>query len=515
MVFLLDKFRGIFRVTVITITLRVIIFSNSYISYDVRRVRFHLLLAAFVLSILLLIMRPNLLSLLIGWDGLGLTSYLLVTFYCRKTSYKAGIITVLMNRVGDSLILVSLGLIYWAESQTLPLWSLRCESSTLFYLCAMLAAITKRAQIPFRAWLPAAIAAPTPVSALVHSSTLVTAGVYILIRFESTVHPTVTQIIAWIGALTTIIASARAFAEMDMKKIIALSTLRQLGVIVSALGSGICDLRFFHLLTHAYFKALLFIRAGSVIHNSGGWQDLRMIGRSETSVLSATIITSARYRLIGLPFISAFYSKEAIIESIACRRHSAYTYFLMLIGVSFTAYYRTRLLCRTYIYYTMPWSLHNSSENDLYVTLASCTLVVPAICGGRLLTWHLFGAPPIFAAPAAIKVVTLLLMTGGVLASTLEEALPGIPRTHCSIRMAGLWGLPHLSRFGPHRSIIYHGDYLYKLCDYSWSWELLTRFTFLSSVKSKNHSLSCTGGGLWRPLSLMALAAPLVIMLTY
>lgn len=196
---------------------------------------------------------------------------------------------------------------------------------------------------------------------------------------------------------------------------------------------------------------------------------MRMMGSSGTRVLRGTIITSARYSLIGLPFMSAYYSKEAIIECIAYGRHSAYSYLLMVMGVSFTAYYRTRLLCRTYIYHTIPWSLHNRSENDFYTTLSSCSLVVPAVCGGRLLTWHLFSAPPILTAPPAIKTITLLIMAGGVLASGLEEALPGVPCTNFAVRIGGLWALPQVRRLVPHRGLRHHGDYVFKLFDYSWT----------------------------------------------
>ena len=176
--------------------------------------------------------------------------------------------------------------------------------------------MTKRAQIPFSAWLPAAIAAPTPVSALVHSSTLVTAGVYLLIRFRAALAGTFTQtVLLLLAGLTIFMAGLGANFETDLKKIIALSTLRQLGVIMRILALGWADLAFFHLLAHALFKALLFICAGSIIHRAGDYQDIRMIGGLVNYIpLSVISINLANLALCGTPFLAGFYSKDLILE---------------------------------------------------------------------------------------------------------------------------------------------------------------------------------------------------------
>merc|ERR1712142_1065979 len=188
-------------------------------------------------------------------------------------------------------------------------------SKILIYLI-IISACTKRAQIPFSAWLPAAIAAPTPVSALVHSSTLVTAGVYLLLRIV----PLITAssrlvLVGLIGAITMTIASLRAFLESDLKKIVALSTLSQLGIIVLSLSLGLPTIAFFHLVVHAFFKALLFIATGNLIHNSPDYQDLRRIGGHLPAlpVTQATVIIT-KLSLCGVPFFSAFFSKELILE---------------------------------------------------------------------------------------------------------------------------------------------------------------------------------------------------------
>merc|ERR1719510_538728 len=210
----------------------------------------------------------------------------------------------------------------------------------------VVASITKSAQIPFRAWLPAAMAAPTPVSSLVHSSTLVTAGVYLIFRFEKLlVYFNINHILLALGSLTILIARMRAFFEIDIKKMVALSTLRQLGVIITAMGAGFRVLGFFHLLTHAFFKALLFIRSGNLIHASERYQDLRVIGgSSEVIPLSKSIVIATSMSLCGLPFISAFYSKEIIIERLLIVNSFLWAYALIVLGVLITVFYSMRFL---------------------------------------------------------------------------------------------------------------------------------------------------------------------------
>lgn len=190
------------------------------------------------------------------------------------------------------------------------------------------------------------MAAPTPVSSLVHSSTLVTAGVYLIFRYENLlVYFNINHILLILGSITIFIARLRAFFEMDIKKIVALSTLRQLGVIMTAMGAGFSILGFFHLLTHAFFKALLFIRSGNLIHASERYQDLRVIGgTSEVIPFSKRIVIRCSFRLCGLPFISAFFSKEIIIERLLVFNLSFIRYFILIVGILITMFYRIRFL---------------------------------------------------------------------------------------------------------------------------------------------------------------------------
>ena len=316
---ILDWMSLIFMGFVSFISAIVLFYSGGYISGDMNINRFIYLVLGFVLSITFLIIRPNLVSILLGWDGLGLVSYVLVIYYQNEKSSNAGILTALSNRIGDVAILLAIAFISlwggWNFYFYVHLFS-RLEEIKLVSVLVVLAAITKRAQIPFSAWLPAAMAAPTPVSALVHSSTLVTAGVYLLVRFRLAFEGQGIQIVLLLlSRLTIFIAGLGANFEYDLKKIIALSTLSQLGVIIRILSLGYSNLAFFHLLSHALFKALLFMCAGAVIHNIKDYQDIRVMGGLVIQMpLTTFCINLANLALCGSPFLAGFYSKDLIWE---------------------------------------------------------------------------------------------------------------------------------------------------------------------------------------------------------
>ncbi|KAF8480535.1 NADH dehydrogenase subunit 5, partial [Russula emetica] len=226
----------------------------------------------------------------------------------------------------------------------------------------ILAAITKRAQIPFSSWLPAAIAAPTPVSALVHSSTLVTAGVYLLIRFNVLLADTVLgQFLLLISGLTIFISGLGANFEFDLKKIIALSTLSQLGLIISILSIGFPILAFFHLLTHALFKALLFICAGAIIHNIINSQDIRSIGGLCLNIpLTTSCFNIANLALCGIPFLAGFYSKDIILELVILSNVNIITFFFFFFSTGLTVCYSFRL-----VYYTITGNFNRMSLHPI------------------------------------------------------------------------------------------------------------------------------------------------------
>lgn len=252
----------------------------------------------------------------------------------------------------------------------------------------VVASMTKSAQIPFSSWLPAAIAAPTPVSALVHSSTLVTAGVYLLIRLNNILVQTgLREFVLLLGAVTIIIAGIAALKELDIKKVVALSTLRQLGVMFFALGLGLPRVAFFHLVSHAYFKAMLFIAAGSTIHSINDYQDIRTIGSGGRLIpFSLRVVSVARIRLIGLPFIRGFYSKDLILEIIMAGSFNLVVFFISILATAFTVLYSWRFFSLVFVNSYEGGSFVRLAEADKSMALGIIILIIPRIVGGLMIS---------------------------------------------------------------------------------------------------------------------------------
>lgn len=274
-----------------------------------------------------------------------------------------------------------------------------------------LGALTKRAQLPFSAWLPAAIAAPTPVSSLVHSSTLVTAGVYLIIRFRSflkTGELSLSLII--ISLLTIFISGLGANFEFDLKKIIALSTLSQLGVIIIALSLGFFELAFFHLLTHAIFKAILFLCAGVVIHRARGAQDIRFMGVFlKVSPILAGFIRLSSLSLSGFLFLRGFYSKDLILEISYFLNNSYIFVFLLVTATIFTVSYSLRL--GWYVFWAAFRNFSSTNISDSSIILNPILFLGRlVVCLGRVLAWLLFPHPFFFPLRGLVKILNLLLI---------------------------------------------------------------------------------------------------------
>ena len=345
LLFTFDQISYVFRLTVTYIRVCVLIFRHFYIGSDKHYLYFHRLILLFISSIILLIFRSNSLRIILGWDGLGVSSYLLVLYYNNSLSSTCAITTVLRNRLGDLFLIVLLGFMFSLGRFNILINKFRFEFIFLRVLI-LFAGCTKRAQIPFRAWLPLAIIAPTPVRALVHRSTLVTAGLYLIIRHFIRL-PTWRgcNFLFIMGGLTIIIARLRALFEIDVKKIVALSTLSQLGVIRLGVGIELPIIAFLHLLIHAYFKAIIFIIVGQLIYFSLGYQSINFMGRlgvARPVIIGGFLIGG--FSLIGIPFMAAFYSKEPIIEILFTRNFLLTGYFLILRGVCLTCLYSLRLL---------------------------------------------------------------------------------------------------------------------------------------------------------------------------
>jgi len=342
--FLFDKFSVLFTCVVILISINVFLFTCFYIRNEKNFERFMWVLIGFVFSMCLLIFGGSYISLLVGWDGLGITSFFLIIFYHSSKSVLAGFVTLLINRLGD--ILIMLGLFFLLLGGSLGRVSPIILGGS-FSLITGYAALTKRAQYPFRVWLPAAMAAPTPVSALVHSSTLVTAGIYLVFRLNhgTTIRSSLGSILLFCGAITCFLGRGAALFENDLKKIIALSTLSQLGVIVFSLGLGIWYISLFHLFTHAIFKAILFLLGGLLIIIGFGNQDIRKMGSLlKNNRLLTVFFLYSLLSLGGLPFIRAYTSKHIILEAMFSQNLNFLSCFIFFFGCLLTVSYRVRLI---------------------------------------------------------------------------------------------------------------------------------------------------------------------------
>jgi len=413
--FLIDRPRVIFRAVVCFISSIVVLYRKRYIEDDLGKVKFLFLVLLFVLSMIFIIIGTNRFMILLGWDGLGLVSYCLVIYYQNERSNRAGIITVLTNRIGDVGILLALVFIINFGDWSYFYFTIRDSLLMFIVLFLMLGAVTKRAQIPFSAWLPAAIAAPTPVSALVHSSTLVTAGVYLIIRIRTFFrNGELRKVLLYISVLTIFISGVRANFETDIKKIIALSTLSQLGVIIIVLSVGFFNLAFFHLITHAIFKAMLFLCAGAIIHGVGGTQDIRSIGiiRYQRPLIRIIIIL-ARLSLAGFPFLRGFYSKDMILELIYVINSNFFIVCFIIVSTILTVIYSLRL-----IYYRLWRGLLGSSVSN-YSETSEIVIPIILIGGvvifmGRAISWFYFPIPVFISLSFNIKTLNLFIVIIGL-----------------------------------------------------------------------------------------------------
>lgn len=322
----------------------VMVYSYFYIRPYSKSTYFLWLTNLFIFSMLIVVNIRNLFFIMLGWDGLGLVSFLLIVYYQNQSSITSGIFTLLINRLGDRLFLVTITLFFYS----LP--TLRIFDVTLpdVYLISFIVFtfITKRAIFPFSPWLPIAMAAPTPISALVHSSTLVTAGLYLMIRYSYYLYSSYTliKLLLILSLFTSFYAGINSIFEKDMKKLIALSTLRHLGFIGIAFSVGLLQLAFFHILTHALFKSLLFMAIGDIIINLNHSQDIRYLSSGIVyTPMSCGIIYVSLLNLLGMPNIRGYFSKDLILEILNYSNFSCIALLLVFINVFFTYYYTYQL----------------------------------------------------------------------------------------------------------------------------------------------------------------------------
>lgn len=335
------------------ISLAVQLYSIAYLRDDPHRTRFCLYLQLFTFFMLFLVLSPNYFQLFLGWEGVGLTSYLLVNFwYTRTQANKSGLKALFVNRIGDFFYMFALFFCLMFFNSTdfevvkTMLTLVPTHQIELVCLLFILAAAAKSAQLGLHTWLPDAMEGPTPVSALIHAATMVTAGVFLMIRVSPLLSeaPFSSYFLLNLGALTALFAALTGSCQYDLKKVVAYSTCSQLGYMMAAAGANAFDTCFYHLVNHAFFKALLFLTAGIIIHSMFNDQDMRRYGGFiKLLPYSYVMMLTGSLGLAGMPFLSGYYSKENILESLL-GQNNYFSYVLLVLTAGVTAYYSVRTI---------------------------------------------------------------------------------------------------------------------------------------------------------------------------
>lgn len=378
------------------------IYSIGYMAHDAGFGKFFAFLNLFIFFMLILVLGANFTVLFIGWEGVGLCSYLLIGFWNQKNSYgDAARKAFIMNRIGDLGFLVGIFLLIQdfgtTDFQTIFAAIESGDYTTdlsLIAFCLFIGAMGKSAQIPLFTWLPDAMAGPTPVSALIHAATMVTAGIYMVIRANALfeLNPEVLHFIGWIGLATALLGAAIGLFQNDIKKVLAYSTVSQLGYMFMGLGASAYTASFFHVMTHAFFKALLFLGAGSVIHAMSDEQDIRRMGGLK-SKMPITFITFmlGTIAIAGIPPFAGFFSKDEILASLY--HHDPLMWGLAILGSALTSFYMFRVFILTFYgeFRGTEKQAHHLHESPLTMTLPLIILAVFSVGGGLINLPHFAG----------------------------------------------------------------------------------------------------------------------------
>nr|YP_010371633.1 NADH dehydrogenase subunit 5 [Exserohilum rostratum]UOU81287.1 NADH dehydrogenase subunit 5 [Exserohilum rostratum] len=385
-------------IPVLIVSSLVHIYSIGYMSEDPHIQRFFSYLSLFTFMMVILVTANNYLLMFVGWEGVGVCSYLLVCFwFSRIAANQSSLSAFLTNRVGDCFLTVGMFAILWAFGNLdyATVFSLAAYMNenvvTIVGVCLLIGAMAKSSQIGLHVWLPMAMEGPTPVSALIHAATMVTAGVYLLMRSSPLIEysSTVLMLCLWLGAITTVFSSLIGLFQQDIKKVIAYSTMSQLGMMVIAVGLSSYNVALFHLVNHAFYKALLFLGAGAVIHAVADNQDFRRYGGLRPFLpLTYSVMLIASLSLVAFPFMTGFYSKDFILESAYGQYYFSGTvvYIIATIGAMFTTLYSVKVLYLTFL--TNPngplINYKNAHEGDIFMSLPLMILAVFSIFFGYI-----------------------------------------------------------------------------------------------------------------------------------
>ncbi len=438
--FAVDRLASVMLLVVTGIGLLIHIYATGYMSHEGGYYRFFAYMNLFMFFMLTLVLAANFLVLFVGWEGVGLCSYLLIGFYFhKKSAADAGKKAFVVNRIGDFgfslamfLILVTFGSLDFGQvfAKVQPM-AIEHQAGTITLICILLmvGAAGKSAQLPLYVWLPDAMEGPTPVSALIHAATMVTAGVYMVARSAPLFNhaPIALDVVAIVGLLTAVMSATIGLTQYDIKKVFAYSTVSQLGYMFLGLGVGAYSAGIYHVMTHAFFKALLFLGAGSVIHALSGEQDLRMMGglRKKIPVTFLTLFCAA-IAISGVPPFSGFMSKDAIL--LAAHHHHPWMYWVGVVTAGMTAFYVFRAIFMCF-FGSYRGSAH-PHESPLSMTAPLGILALLSLGGGYLDVPHYL--EPMFGgehAPHETSLVVISIMagaTGILLAFLFYIVKPGL-----------------------------------------------------------------------------------------
>lgn len=420
--FLYDQYFLVFLTVALIVTWSIIEFSYYYMSEDPKSTAFFRLLTIFLLNMLILTCSNRLFLIFLGWEGVGFLSFLLISWWTtRKDARGAALEAVIYNRIGDIglILFMALSILLFNSWNLKEIIRQNNPYSPLlpFMLFGLvLAAAGKSAQFGLHPWLPAAMEGPTPVSALLHRSTMVVAGVFLLIRSESLFSktPSAQTVVLLLGGITALFAASTAITQHDIKKIIAYSTTRQLGLMVTSIGLGQPLLALFHICTHAFFKAMLFLCSGRVIHSLRDEQDLRkMSGLSNLLPVTSACLILGRLALMGTPFLAGFYSKDLILEAAGASLAKSLGLLLRLIATLLTAVYRFRIILFCFLSNPTVHPLTPVREENSNLTKALIRLSLGTIVSGWFFSKFVFASPTLII-PRLVKSLPLIVTVTGV-----------------------------------------------------------------------------------------------------